>query len=861
MPDPELLQASVLDQYLQRRPFVRRRWLAATVDRHLDDDSCRHVLITAEAGMGKSSLMAWLTTWHRLSPRYFIRLDSLAPFGSGDATTLLVAIGRQLAHLCPEAMTDRPLRIEVTQETGRVGAGGRSVGLRTGRLIANPFRRTEITVSQHTDRVDGVQVAIDADEVVDTEWRLDPALLQQLALLDPARKLAELDPTAKIIVLVDGLDELRHQPPSPSWDIVDWLVHCPQLPPNVRVVVASRPDPELLGRYRLRQRGRLREIAIDPADRHVLDDVKDYADSFADDRKLRRTLEGRGLSLRDSARAAAARAAGNFLYLVSWARALEHAVSARRWTDVARLAEQDGLPGSLTDLYDLFVLMLRDTARRQWVSVHRRVLGVFTVSRGPLSTDQLAVMAGLPVDIVDRAVGDMLQFLTVSAGRAAIFHISLADYLTAEETRVRSPLSWIDAAVSNREVAAELIAAHGADWSACADEYALANVVAHLVSALTGEQNDRQWCADAVVAVLADEGFVTRKAAVVGSVRTVVDFVDAFEAVRAAFPEPAERIPRALAIHCVRGAEAAFPADVLHAGLGYRAEFDEFHGLVLTYLADLDFVTEHAPGGSDVDLAPVSIWADFAEITASRHRRHNDLDAAQELLEQITHLRGDQSRALYERGYLHHLHGRVDEALDHLDESAEAADQAGRGVSRWISAVVRDEIKLFAGRLDPNEYRGQLDQALEFFVGEAETGNPHAERWVTNVHDKRMTLACLLGDAPAAEREWEVLREDGWARRERPLMHAQWQARLALVRGEFARARSLFETVLGPDPLTAEPAATEGVARTLLDYGRALAGAGDRRSATLAWRQVLRCSDTSGAWPWKARAQELLGDS
>ncbi|CRK56311.1 hypothetical protein [Alloactinosynnema sp. L-07] len=44
----------------------------------------------------------------------------------------------------------------------------------------------------------------------------------------------------------------------------------------------------------------------------------------------------------------------------------------------------------------------------------------------------------------------------------------------------------------------------------------------------------------------------------------------------------------------------------------------------------------------------------------------------------------------------------------------------------------------------------------------------------------------------------------------------------------------------------------------LYEYGAALAGAGDRRAARQAWEQVLRCSDTSGSWAWKARAQARL---
>ncbi|WP_436496852.1 hypothetical protein [Actinokineospora sp. HUAS TT18] len=851
MSEAALLQADVLEQYLEERPFIRRRWLADAVDKHLDDTACRHVLITAEAGMGKSSLMAWLTTRHRVSPRYFIRLDSLTPFGSGDAAHLLIALGRQLAQLCPEAMADRPLRIDVTQSADRVGAGGRSVGVQAKRLIANPFRPTEITVTQTAGELGGEQVGVSADEIVEDVWRLSPTTLQRLALLDPAESLAKLDPDARIVLLIDGLDELRHQPPSPGWTIADWLVNCPALPANVTVVVASRPDPVLLAGYRLRQRGRLREVSISAASKSVAGDLRDYADQVADNRPLRRTLEKRGHSLRDSARAAASRADGNFLFLVSWSRALSHAAAAHRWADVDTLADHDQLPATLTDLYDLFMVMLQQAAAERWARVHRRMLGVVVVARAPLTMAQWAVMAGQPLDVAERASHDMLQLLTISAERVKIFHLTLAEYLTAEETRAHSPHSWIDAAMSNQETAAQLIAAYGDDWSACQDDYALANIVGHLTSALEGGADDRQWCVDNLTAILGDAGFLRRKIEVVGATRTVADYATADAAMGGSVAA------RLLAEHAIRLADGDLDADTVHSALGYRAGFDPFYAEVLGFLSDLDFVTERAPGGDD-DLEPASIWADFAEIAASRFRRTNDLASATRLLDQIAEVRGDQSRALYERGYLEYLHGRVDAAIDYLDESAEAAQQAGRTVSGWISALVRDQVRFHAGRIDVASYDANLVTALEVFTTAAAEGNPHAERWIMNAHDHRFTLACLTGDVLLATQEREALRDNEWVARERPELAIEWQARLDLARGEFAAARADFERILPADALTAEPSAVELTARRLYEYGAALEGAGDRRKARQAWEQVLRCSDQSGSWSWKARTRDRM---
>jgi hypothetical protein len=287
------LADDLLHEYLSQRPFVTRSWLADAVETHLGDERCRHVLLTADAGMGKSSFMAWLSTRHPVSPRYFIRLDSVSPHASGDSTHFLMSVGHQLAESVPH--TDGPIRVEVHQDSGRISRGGSAVGLRTGKLVPHPFRRTDITVHQKARANAGEQIGIVADVVVDSEWLLSPEQLQQLALFEPARLLAERTPKAQVVVLIDGLDELRVQGRGRARSILDWLTDCPQLPPNVRIVATCRPDDDLLRTYRLRQRSGLREITIDPVHEQVVDDVRDCGRQLIQDDGLKSALAKHGV--------------------------------------------------------------------------------------------------------------------------------------------------------------------------------------------------------------------------------------------------------------------------------------------------------------------------------------------------------------------------------------------------------------------------------------------------------------------------------------------------------------------------------------------------------------------------------------
>jgi hypothetical protein len=72
-----------------------------------------------------------------------------------------------------------------------------------------------------------------------------------------------------------------------------------------------------------------------------------------------------------------------------------------------------------------------------------------------------------------------------------------------------------------------LISAYGANWTQCTDEYALANVVHHLVAALREGTGEREWCVRALADVLADAGFARQKATVVAPAQILVDFAEA----------------------------------------------------------------------------------------------------------------------------------------------------------------------------------------------------------------------------------------------------------------------------------------------------------------------------------------------
>ena len=82
----DLFYDELVQSYVQKNPrFIERLWLADRIEEALADPACRFLLLTAEPGVGKTTLMAWLAQKHPTWPRYFIRLDQKTPLDDPDA--------------------------------------------------------------------------------------------------------------------------------------------------------------------------------------------------------------------------------------------------------------------------------------------------------------------------------------------------------------------------------------------------------------------------------------------------------------------------------------------------------------------------------------------------------------------------------------------------------------------------------------------------------------------------------------------------------------------------------------------------------------------------------------------------------
>lgn len=436
MPDSSgeaLFDLALIARHVHSDTFVERAWAYRAVETALATPGKRLVLLTGNPGSGKSTIMAGLAAANPAWPRYFIRRVGEESDGehrrSGDLASFLIVTGLQLAALWPQRLNDLSMEA-VYQEAGEVGPGEEAVGVTVDALIANPFlaagRQLMIEVHQRAGTVRGKLTGVDVGLLV-LEPRLRPLVMVEPALVAPAQALARSRPGERIVILIDGLDELRFR--AVAADVGDWLASIAPLPPNIQFVVASRPDEPRLAGIRAALGDTLQHIDLDlaakerAAEDRAQDDVATYLTLLA-----RTGAIASGVHPDRFVKTVAAKAKGNFQYAVLAAR------EARDVTDLAAWLDQvESLPEDLNHLYGHFLLRVHDelTPPTTWATVYHPLLCLLAVARASLTPGQLAALAPVPGPAdAEEALGRLRHFVDHDgAGRWRLFML-------------RSPTSW-----------------------------------------------------------------------------------------------------------------------------------------------------------------------------------------------------------------------------------------------------------------------------------------------------------------------------------------------------------------------------------------------------------------------------------
>ncbi|MFF3227144.1 hypothetical protein ACFYV7_30405 [Nocardia suismassiliense] len=575
--------------------FVERQWLRDRVT--AEAEANQYVLVTGEPGAGKTSLLAGLSRAHPEWLGYFIRRDSRMPSAGGDIQSFLLSIGHQLARRRPELFEPERLSVVVRQQIETVAHGGRAIGIRIEDLTVSPFHRTAaLEVEQRVGEVSGTVTGIEIGYAALEPRLLEPDNLAHLALLAPAEVLRTVDPTARIVILLDALDELAsdHAPPS----LMRWLTEGPELPANVRVLMTSRPHAGL-GQLRSARAGQLGEVVIDPSAPQVADDLLGYAKRVLGTEPIVAAVHAQGALLDQFQRAVVGRAAGNFLYLSTYARALTDTV-ADDAPRTARLLQVAGLPPDLDGLYTYFIDTLRtdltrlgsleirdptsagDTLTPAWEGVGQPMLGVLAVAGEPVTVEELSALAGIRVwpRSVRNVLARLRWLLDVRDDRVAFYHSSIGEFLTSEPTHRQRPEYAVDPAEWHERIVRHYRGG-AASWAAVdwdsVDRYGLIHLGRHVVGSRAAVA--------AEVAELVCPGLRRAVRTSIGNDRHFLGLVDLAADRVLETASPATGLPTILYLGVVRRQVLRSVHDVVPAVLGLLARLGRTEAAVEHVLA------------------------------------------------------------------------------------------------------------------------------------------------------------------------------------------------------------------------------------------------------------------------------------
>ena len=472
--------------------FSGREWLISEVYAWwVGRPETRYFLLTGGPGTGKSMITAWLAGYG----------PELNPAAAREQRALLSSAVRAVYFCRAET---RNLSPKVCAESLANQLTNTVPGFAEA-LATTLEDRVHIVGSAQAGAADAgarvTGVAIDHLELSS----LGDELSFDRAFSEPLRQLYENGYAEPMLLLIDALDEaLGYRGDKSLPELFSTLA---DLPPQVRVLVTTRPDPRVLKFYRRVEPFDLIKQA--PAN---VDDVRAFT--------LRRLAGAQQLGVERCeafARRIAYQAKGIFLYASIVLDELLPRLPAA--LDLDRYRLPDGLSG----LYHDFLTRELGKDEQKWFEVYEPLLGTIAVAQGDgLSTEQLSSIIGRDTRSALRA---SMQYLSgdLPDGPFKPFHKSFSDFLFEDEDNVDY---HIDASAMHRRIARCFLERCGEDWDECTDVYAIHYLPAHLVAGLQDDEY-RQQLISQLDGLLADLCYLEKKVAGFGIFSLLEDIASA----------------------------------------------------------------------------------------------------------------------------------------------------------------------------------------------------------------------------------------------------------------------------------------------------------------------------------------------
>lgn len=464
----------------QSKGFSGRDWVFQELDTWLSEDDGNPIfLLTGEPGCGKSALASRLvqfsqgkvvapTSCPALQPRFL----SAFHFCSARAQTwysphsFTVSLALQLADRYPifaEALvqqSNNKTYIDVQQTAGEIRDHGKQIGVNIENLTMSSVSAEDAFV---------------------------------LAIREPLAILASRQPDARVVILVDALDEALVY--SGQTNIVTLLAQTAGLPSNVRFLLTSRQEPRVENEF-LDADGLYVSAEEHNARNH--NDIRHYVTAqfrTAPSLTMLQTLHSPEKAQKEID-AIVEKADGNFRYITFLLGEME---DGRR-----QLSGLRGLPNGLEGLYYQSLDRLVRQGERRWRNDYAPIFGILSVSQDALTLLQLSALTGQGENVLWDRLIELQQFVeeVIPTGKEMdgeqedvesvyrLYHQSVADffgnrYIKSKTRQLKN--KYYLAAVSWHRHIADYYRNNAPSWAAVdwthVDDYGLQHIVSHLVNA------------------------------------------------------------------------------------------------------------------------------------------------------------------------------------------------------------------------------------------------------------------------------------------------------------------------------------------------------------------------------------------
>lgn len=282
---------------------------------------------------------------------------------------------------------------------------------------------------------------------------------------------------------------------------------------------------------------------------------------------------------------------------------------------------------------------------------------------------------------------------------------------------------------------------------------------------------------------------------------------------------------------------------------------DTIHNLMV-FRKDLTLYSEILQLGTENNYIPEKDKVILRGKLANLLRRKGQLDQSLKLLKSCIKTLEEEgknfielARLEYDVAYINHLKGFAKEAFNVFEKSARHALSGSDIVGYWISKCVQSSTG-FHNKLVPlPEFQKILDEALPVFIEQFKVNaNENARRWIMNVWSNKFEAAYYSKDLTLAKKCWKEIKENEWIKAtERDDLLATYIGRLNVLEGDYSSAIKQFKLHLdanGPNPDFG--LWTESLAKEYLEYGRTLLLLGDKVEAKRIFEIGLNCPPNNG---------------